>query len=415
MQKNCEWCKSDFEAACSKVKTCCRKHGYLLRDQGAANIAKPISGEPSSRLSESGDERTQDAVLSTEVKTLDELVAACDIDTEIWDIERWTCGKWDFAIKDASTQEMVVRQMFKVRATMRRKVAVMKARDEIERLAANSSKQFAAPPKYKTRRKPKGCLYEESIYDPHFGKLAWGEETGHPPYDLDIAIKLYREASETLLSRVAGYDVARIMVPCGNDMFHIDDRDGATHRGTAMDYDSRFEKIFQRGCDAVIENIYRLSAVAPVDVVMVRGNHDTMAAWHLGHALGLVFQGHKHVTVDNSPKPRKYYKFGRCGFMLTHGDKASRRAGSGYSALFASEQPEMWASTTYREAHIGHFHREQVVQDVGFTVRTLPALCQPDAWHSENGFVGNPPTAMGMIWHPEEGRVATVEWRPLAG
>jgi hypothetical protein len=376
------------------------------------NTSKPISKEPSNTVSEEGNKRVQEVVTPTDIKTLEQLVEVCEIDTSVWEIERWTCGKWDFAIKDESTQEMVVRPMFKVHATMKKRVAVIAAAEEIRRLAANSRKLFAKPPTIKRRKPPKGNLYEESIYDPHFGKLAWGEETGHPDYDLDIALDYYSRASEELLGRASTYPIEKIMIPVGNDLFHIDSRNGTTHRGTAMDYDSRFEKIFQAGTDAVIENINRLSSVAPVHVVMVRGNHDTMPVWHLGHALGLVFRDHKHITVDNSPKQRKYYRHGKCGFLLTHGDKANRRQGGEYSKLFANEAPEIWSSTIHREAHVGHLHTEIVRQDIGFTVRWLPALCESDAWHADSGFVGNIPMAMGMVWNADEGKVATVEWRP---
>jgi hypothetical protein len=42
----------------------------------------------------------------------------------------------------------------------------------------------------------------------------------------------------------------------------------------------------------------------------------------------------------------------------------------------------------------------------GVRTRILPALCEPDDWHSEMGFTGNLRNAEGYVWHMEEGLVA---------
>ena len=44
----------------------------------------------------------------------------------------------------------------------------------------------------------------------------------------------------------------------------------------------------------------------------------------------------------------------------------------------------------------------------GVRVRVLPALCPPDAWHAENGYVGNQRNAEGYVWNDREGLIAQV-------
>ncbi len=36
---------------------------------------------------------------STRISSLDELVAHCKIDLQVWAVERWICNKWEMAAK----------------------------------------------------------------------------------------------------------------------------------------------------------------------------------------------------------------------------------------------------------------------------------------------------------------------------
>jgi hypothetical protein len=110
------------------------------------------------------------------------------------------------------------------------------------------------------------------------------------------------------------------------------------------------------------------------------------------------------VTVDNEPAQRKYVEFGRCMVLLTHGDKGKRED---YPLLMATEQPAMFGRTLYREAHTGHLHQTKVQEYHGVRVRILPSLAGADAWHAENGYVGNIRAAEAFVWSADEGLVAT--------
>jgi hypothetical protein len=41
----------------------------------------------------------------------------------------------------------------------------------------------------------------------------------------------------------------------------------------------------------------------------------------------------------------------------------------------------------------------------GVRVRVLPALCEPDAWHANNNFVGNLRTAESYVWNKDKGLI----------
>jgi DNA repair exonuclease SbcCD nuclease subunit len=155
------------------------------------------------------------------------------------------------------------------------------------------------------------------------------------------------------------------------------------------------------------EAIERLRQVAPVDVVVVPGNHDTLSTWHMGDSLECLFSKCEDVSIDNAPLMRKYYEFGKVMLLLTHGNKGKL---ADYPLAMAAEKPEMWGRTKHREAHTGDKHQLKVHELHGVKVRITPALCPPDAWHSESLFVGNPRSAEAFIWHKDEGLVGTATY-----
>ncbi len=106
---------------------------------------------------------------------------------------------------------------------------------------------------------------------------------------------------------------------------------------------------------------------------------------------------------------RKYFEFGKVLLGFTHGDK-----GSNYPMLMATERSDAWSRTSFREIHTGHRHCDKVTEDHGVKVRILPALCPPDDWHQEHGYVENQRQAEAFIWNKDQGLVATVLYNDAA-
>ena len=91
----------------------------------------------------------------------------------------------------------------------------------------------------------------------------------------------------------------------GNDLLHTDNRAGTTERGTPQDVDSRYQKTFEAARNANVDLIAAAREMAPVDVLMMPGNHDTLGVWHLGDSLRIWFQRFSDISVDNGPTPRR--------------------------------------------------------------------------------------------------------------
>lgn len=337
------------------------------------------------------------------IKTLQDLIRVCEIDTDEWEIMSWKANKWEAAAKHPLTGALVSRPLFQVTATMKRRVDVINARKAIEQLMEDF-KSTAVPRPAPKIRAPRGeHMLEISIPDLHIGKLAWSDETQGANYDHKIAIRLYREAIEALVQRTAAFRFSRIVLPVGNDFFHSDTKAGTTTGGTPLDMDTRFQKTYVAGRRLMVETVERLRTIAPVTLVMIPGNHDALSTFCLGDSLECWYHATPDVTVLNAPTSRKYVEHGKVMLMFAHGDKGKR---DNYPLLMATEQPEMFGRTKFREAHTGHLHQLQVKEHMGVRVRISPALCPPDAWHAEHLFVGNARAAEAFVWHPDEGLVS---------
>lgn len=249
-------------------------------------------------------------------------------------------------------------------------------------------------------------LLEISIFDPHLGKLAWAPESGEN-YDIKIAKSRFQEATAYYLDLAKALQVTKILFVLGNDLFHTDGITNATTAGTPQDWDVRWQKAFTEVRKLMIQCIDNLRTVAPVDVLIVPGNHDRAQCYYLGEALECWYHNCKEVVVDNSPKLRKYYKFGTNLLGFTHGSEEKQ---DDLPMIMATEEPMMFAQTTHREWHTGHLHKYLAEEKFGVTRRILPSIAGTDAWHKSKGYVGNIKSAQAYLYSSEEGFLAYFQY-----
>lgn len=338
----------------------------------------------------------------TQISTLEELIAFCKVDTTIWKVERWTANKWEVGAKN-DEGKLETAPLYQVKATFVRQQNIVDAKLEIKALKEDAKEAARKPAKLPAHFKDTGLMLEISLPDPHFGKLAWGQETGHENYDTMIAEAIFTRAVDTLLSRAKGYKFDHILFVVGNDLLNSDDQLGRTTKGTFVSTDVRYQKTFLIVRRTITACIEKMRLLAPVEVCMISGNHDSLSVWDLGDSLSCYFNKYPDVTIDNAPTPRKYHQFGKVMLLFTHGDKGKHKT---YPLMMATEQPEMFGSTMFREAHTGHTHQTKTEEQFGVRVRILPSLSPPDSWHAENGFVSNQRNGEAYVWSAKEGLIA---------
>ena len=343
---------------------------------------------------------------SERINTLDKLIRHCEIDKRIWKIDRHVINKWEVGAKGPDGH-ILVEPLFQVKAWLSKnaasETAIHLADELLEKLKKYSPKLVKTP----RLKRTDGTMLEMNLTDHHFGKLAWGEETGHENYDAKIAAQAWHEGVEAILARSSGYKHDCITFVLGNDLLHTDNMAGTTTRGTQQDTDTRFKKTFKLAQECVITALERVRRVAPVRVMVIPGNHDELAAWHLGSVIEAYFNNTPDVQVDNKPSPRRYARWGKVMIMWTHG---SGRKLASYPQIMAVERPDLWYKCPIREVHTGDKHQRRLEEFHGVAVRILPTLCAPDDWHSREGYVGNMRMSEAFIWHKEDGLLGTANY-----
>jgi hypothetical protein len=360
------------------------------------------------------------------IKTAEELMKVAKVDTKVWRIKNYLVNKWDVTAWKSGTPQTI--ENFQVKVWLERIDSVFKAIQSAE-VFQNMIKNYTAPKlnlplnKYKsvdidfTGIENENNLFELSIFDLHIGKLAWGGETGEN-YDTKIASKRFLKAITSLIYRASAHNFDRIVFPVGSDFFNTDNLLNTTTKGTPQDEDLRWQKTFEVGAHLLVDGINMLLQTgAPVDVVVIPGNHDFQRSFYVGAFLQAWFRDNPMVNINNHASPRKYYRFGEVLLGFTHGSEEKEAS---LPMLMATEaaSKQSWSETTFHEWHIGHIHRKRNVnytvldktrtlnEDLGVTVRYLSSLTGTEEWHHKKGFVGQIKAADGFIWNDKTGLIA---------
>lgn len=396
-----------------------RKHGTpSQRPLFKPGAAPELSDEPAKEdlkpgerrvTKQEGDDTVAVTVRSCDIKTLDDALKYAEVDLTVWEVDHWVCNSWEVTMKhspkttteggaetgvpyEATTEhQRDTYTNFQVKVWLR--LLVPKVITNAVDLVVASMKQYA--PQYpvivRSASKSKdNIMLEISPFDPHLGMLAWAPETG-ADWDIKIAVEVLRNAVSDILQRASSMSVRRIVIPVGQDFYHLNSTEYVTPKAqNVLSVDGRFPKIYLSGYECMRGMIDDCLAVAPVELKYVPGNHDKATSFTLCHALSAHYDNCKHVTVDLSPKARKVIVHGRVLLGFTHGEL---ERGRDLPMLFASEFREEFGKCDWFEIHTGHLHRMRETRlvtgdsyDGSTRVRILPSLAALEAYAYEAGY-----------------------------
>ncbi len=346
------------------------------------------------------------------IKTAEQMIKAAEVDLNFWKLEREVVNKWDVTMKldDGSIKTA---QNFQVKLWLSKKQeavqtfnAVQVFKELLAEIPTRPEDRTLITSRENFVRGEKNLL-EINIFDLHIGKLCWAGETGEN-YDVKIAARRFLQALQQLLKRAESFHYERILFPIGNDFFNVDTMLNTTTEGTPQDEDVRWQKTFKLGVELLVKGIDLMREHAPVDIVIIPGNHDFTRSFYLGESLSAWYRNDEGITVDTHASPRKYYKYGEVLLGLTHGNNEKEAA---LPQIMAVENRKQWAESTFHEWHLGHFHKKKTVkyqvldENLGVTVRYLSSLTGKDAWHHKKGYVGTNKAAEAFLWNYSDGFV----------
>ena len=267
-------------------------------------------------------------------------------------------------------------------------MSVESIKQEIEQFAASYSPKVVS-----TQRKPivDPVAYEISLPDIHYGKLH--------DFDLTQVEQQYMNVVQDLVRKASGLEIEKFILPIGNDGMNSEGMRRTTTKGTPQEESAGWKDTFRGYWQLITTAVNYLKEKAPVDIIVVSGNHDYERMFYAGDVLAGWYRNDANVTVDNSYSSRKYYEYGKNMLMFTHGDKEKP---ADMPLIMATEKPEMFARTSHREVHCGHLHKEMVNEYRGIKVRFIPSICPNDEWHKQMGYEAKR-TGQAYIWNKSKG------------
>jgi UDP-2,3-diacylglucosamine pyrophosphatase LpxH len=360
---------------------------------------KPSADAEQVTQSQSGD-TLEARSTSRRIKTVEDLLAHIEADMTRFEVAASEATKWECGDGEGGSIEL--HRVF-VRLKPRGGPTTLEC---VASMIDAAKKEIRRIPK-KVYRQPKrdGLWQVLVVADCHFGKYAWGRTTGGDDYDLDLAERLVGQAGDELVAVGDSHKPTRRTIAFLGDLFHYDRPDGSTTSGTPLERDGRLQKMISVGCDTLLRIVERSSQSVPTDVVIVNGNHDEVLTWTFQRILSERFRGSKSVRVKEDFTGRQYLTHGRNLLGFAHGHRAKKKL----PQIMALEASQHWAKCPYREWHTGHFHSQAAewqrpIETLdGVIVRTAPALCPPDDWHSVNGFIGSRQACETFLYEPDGG------------
>jgi hypothetical protein len=344
--------------------------------------------------------------ITDRVVTVEKLLEIYNIDLEIWEIEKQIVNTWEVGAKGPDGK-ITTTPLFQVKLWLKRKQVLFELQNVRQEFLEDLKKLSPQVPSNFRKQPQEGKLLEITVFDLHFGKVAWHEEVGEN-YNIEIATQRFNDCIDYFIDLYKGTSLDRILLPISNDFFNSDRSHpfNSTTSGTPQEEDTRWQNTFRKGRELLITNIQKLSKIAPVEVKVVPGNHDYERSFYLGDSLEGWFHNDQNVNIDNSPNPRKYFSYGKNLIGFTHGNNEKL---ADLPMIMAQENPTAWAMSYYREFHLGHLHHKKegrfnaTNELQGVMVRYMSSLSGTDSWHHKKGYIGARKSAEAFLWDKEKG------------
>lgn len=363
---------------------------------------------------------------------LETLLSKAGVDSKIWYVEDFKIRKssWNVTMKldqrkkiDGKYQktgdkiQSATNHGFYIEAKLKRLLPVIDIDNFRKFLKEDIFRDVKLLPQkdYVFPKNKDGNLFMPGIVDPHIGKLAWALESGQN-YDVKLAVKYHDKATNYLLSIAKSFNPVATLLVVGNDTYNYDYSSPypMTTAGTPQEADVRWQKMFRIGVQMWIRYIEWCKQFGPVYVLTIAGNHDYQLSWLLGEVLVERYINDEQVTINNDPKSRKYFKWGKNMIGFAHG----RWEKPQMTHMFMSiDDKKMWSTTKYRYYFLGDKHHEeehqtnikpiQKAEDYrGVLTELLPTLAQIDKYEATRGFIGTIKGTRAMIFNKQIGRIA---------
>jgi len=326
---------------------------------------------------------TGEIVINTkdEIKSLDELIVKCKIDTDKWEITKYVQNYWG----NSETPH------WQVKAWLGKKSTEQVFQDAFVDFLDSYKpvSQEVMSPKWEGNKFPAMLIINKQ--DSHLNKYDIDGNNNITDRLANIMYKVEVIANQATLSN----NLDQITYIIGSDEFNSEFT-GMTTKGTPQTNTHTYQTSFEYICGHEVLMITMLLQYAEnVNVVYVAGNHDEFVGWHMVNWLQTYFRNTERLTFDCSPKYRKYISYGRSALMFNHGDaiKPAKLA-----ALFPIEYREGWSFHQNFYIFTGDKHHEVSHDFNGIKFYQIPAFSNSKSlWDDKNGHVMSKAEVTGFL------------------
>ncbi|HEY8361309.1 MAG TPA: hypothetical protein VIK77_00330 [Tissierellaceae bacterium] len=222
----------------------------------------------------------------------------------------------------------------------------------------------------------------------------------------DLHNKAMESTVQLVTQALAVYNIEKIILPIGNDGLNSEGMSMATTKGTPQEESVPWYESFKSYWNFLVQQIDYLSIIAPVEVLVIPGNHDRERMVYIGEVLTARYENNVNVEIDNEVHPRKYVKYGKVLIGFDHGDIIK---GKDLPLIMATEKPSEWADSEFREWHLGHYHKEMIDEFRGVKVRYLPSISVMDTYHLQNGYE-QMKCSQAFVWDKNKGLKSILQY-----
>lgn len=321
-----------------------------------------------------------------EIRTLDQLIEKCNIDTKKWEISKYVQNYWG----NAKTPH------WQVKAWLSKKAEEQLFQDLFLTFLENYKPSAQPIKKPDNNYHPKACLVINK-QDAHYNKLDVNGDNDIQERFLKVNEKVKTIINQAKLSN----RLTDIKYIIGSDEFNSEFT-GTTTKGTPQTNIGSYYESFSKICNHEVYMInLLLSSAEAVEIIYVSGNHDEFVGWHLVNWLKTYFRNELRLTFDDSPKYRKYVSYGESAMMFNHGDviKPAKLA-----SIFPMEYRDEWSYHSNFYIFTGDKHHELSQDFNGIKFYQIPAFSNAKStWDDKNGHVGSRGEVTGFLIDNLEG------------
>lgn len=384
-----------FNVTREVVRHICR---FIRNDQNITTDSVTIlPSTNNSKFDNKGDKAEYTFNTDKQIRSLEDLIKACDIDLLSWEVERYVCNKWEVGARDASG-EVKVTPLFQVKVWLKNRSEAKDFSNRFEEFLKEYKPAKIFKPKVDKNKKLSDALLVINKQDEHLNKYDM-----HGDNDFQYRFSnVYDKVNIILNQAKLSNNLDKILYVVGSDEFNSE-YNKATTKGTPQENIHTFHNGFQLICDYEISMIEQLLEFSnDIEVMYVQGNHDEYVGWHMIHWLMAHFRNESRVKFDIDPTPTKYMKYDNTALMFNHGDAVKPAK---LAARFPMGFKEHWSSCDNYIIITGDKHHEHSLDFNGILFYQIPALSTAKSqWDLKNEHTSSKAELTAFLIEKKKGR-----------